>query len=207
MQMMGTINHLQQPPQQTLKKRRLKITAEAGFTIIETLIVLAIAGLILLIVFEAIPAVERASRNSQRKQDVNIILAAVSQYELKDSGNFPQVCSGTRLFGASPLACIAQLRGYPNDNFLRFSQNDLSNYTSANSTNPVQIIEDYPQNSGKNYVLPASTTQTVVVYDFDKCDNNNTGGASSIGADYSDAVALFALEEGNRTLTPQCQDI
>lgn len=42
---------------------------EKGFTIIEVLIVLAIAGLILLIVFLAVPALQRNSRNTQRAND------------------------------------------------------------------------------------------------------------------------------------------
>jgi len=41
-----------------------------GFTIIEVLIVLAIAGLILLIVFIAVPALQRNARNTQRKNDI-----------------------------------------------------------------------------------------------------------------------------------------
>ena len=37
----------------------------SGFTIIEIMIVLAIAGLIMLIVFLAVPALQRASRNTR----------------------------------------------------------------------------------------------------------------------------------------------
>jgi prepilin-type N-terminal cleavage/methylation domain-containing protein len=50
-----------------LKKLQKK---SEGFTIIEVMIVLAIAGLILLIVFLAVPALQRNSRNTQRKSDV-----------------------------------------------------------------------------------------------------------------------------------------
>ena len=39
-----------------------------GFTIIEVMIVLAIAGLILLIVFLAVPALQRNGRNTTKKQ-------------------------------------------------------------------------------------------------------------------------------------------
>ena len=49
--------------------QKYKTKREEGFTIIEVLIVLAIAGLILLIVFLAIPALQRNSRNTQRKND------------------------------------------------------------------------------------------------------------------------------------------
>ena len=40
-----------------------------GFTIIEVLIVLAIAGLILLVVFLAVPALQRNARNTQRNAE------------------------------------------------------------------------------------------------------------------------------------------
>jgi len=61
----------------------------AGFTIVETIIVIAIAGVILLVVFEALPALLVNSRNNQRRQDVSNILQATSHYELNNSGNFP----------------------------------------------------------------------------------------------------------------------
>jgi prepilin-type N-terminal cleavage/methylation domain-containing protein len=49
---------------------KLKKSDNKGFTIIEVMIVLAIAGLILLIVFLAVPALQRNSRNTQRKSDI-----------------------------------------------------------------------------------------------------------------------------------------
>ena len=50
-----------------------------GFTIIEVLIVLAIAGLILLIVFMAVPALQRNSRNTQRNNDAATLGGAVNE--------------------------------------------------------------------------------------------------------------------------------
>jgi prepilin-type N-terminal cleavage/methylation domain-containing protein len=52
--------------------------SDSGFTIIEVMIVLAIAGLILLIVFLAVPALQRSSRNSQRKADVGRVGSAAT---------------------------------------------------------------------------------------------------------------------------------
>lgn len=49
-----------------------------GFTIIEVMIVLAIAGLIMLIVFLAVPALQRSARNTQRKTDVGRIASAAT---------------------------------------------------------------------------------------------------------------------------------
>ena len=60
-----------------------------GFTIIEVLIVLAIAGLILLIVFLAVPALQRNSRNTQRKNDVQNILGGINEYVTNHTGQIP----------------------------------------------------------------------------------------------------------------------
>jgi len=69
---------------QKLQKRK-----ESGFTIIEVLIVLAIAGLIMLVVFLAVPALQRNSRNTQRKGDVSSLLGAVSEYVNNNGGALP----------------------------------------------------------------------------------------------------------------------
>lgn len=59
---------------------------EKGFTIIEVLIVLAIAGLILLIVFLAVPALQRNSRNTQYKNQVSTYLGAVNEWMNNNNG-------------------------------------------------------------------------------------------------------------------------
>lgn len=58
--------------------KNLKKKSE-GFTIIEVLIVLAIAGLIMLIVFLAVPALQRNQRNNARNNDGARVAAAVTE--------------------------------------------------------------------------------------------------------------------------------
>jgi prepilin-type N-terminal cleavage/methylation domain-containing protein len=65
----------------TLKKK------EEGFTIIEVLIVLAIAGLIMVIVFLAVPALQRNSRNTQRTNDASRVVAAINECTNNANGN------------------------------------------------------------------------------------------------------------------------
>jgi len=72
--------------------KKLKQPKE-GFTIIEVLIVLAIAALILLIVFLAVPALQRSSRNTQRKNDVAAIGGAVANYISNNNGTLPNSLS------------------------------------------------------------------------------------------------------------------
>ncbi|MBR1939235.1 type II secretion system protein [Candidatus Saccharibacteria bacterium] len=60
-----------------------------GFTIIEVVLVLAIAGLIFLMVFIALPALQRGQRNTQRKNDLSRIATAATQYQSNNSGRLP----------------------------------------------------------------------------------------------------------------------
>ena len=48
-----------------------------GFTIIEIVLVLAVASLIFLMIFVALPALQRSQRDTQRKNDFSIIRAAI----------------------------------------------------------------------------------------------------------------------------------
>ena len=60
-----------------------------GFTIIEVVLVLAIAGLIFLMVFIALPALQRNQRNTQRTNDLSRFLAAIEDYKSKNQGQLP----------------------------------------------------------------------------------------------------------------------
>ena len=57
-----------------------------GFTIIEVVLVLAIAGLIFLMVFLALPAFQRSQRDTQRKQTISRIAAALEQARVNNKG-------------------------------------------------------------------------------------------------------------------------
>ena len=74
-------------------KQLQKSKDQKGFTIIEVLIVLAIAGLILLIVFLAVPALQRNSRNTQRTDDVARVLGAAQEVLNNNNGQLTNLDS------------------------------------------------------------------------------------------------------------------
>lgn len=76
---------------------KIKQNNQKGFTIIEVLIVLAIAGLIMLIVFLAVPALQRNSRNTQRKNDVSGILGSISEYVSNNGGKVPSDAAAVKI--------------------------------------------------------------------------------------------------------------
>jgi len=166
-----------------------RLRANSGFTIIEILIVLFIAGLIFLIVFGAIPTLERNSRNNQRRQDVQAILEAVSHYELNNSGNIPGAGS----------------------NFLQYSKLSYYNQASVqyNSTPPTGIgVYVFADSASSLPVIPADNSlETIKVYNYQKCSTTNQGVPTKVGAGYNDVVALYAIETSSTTLAGQCQQL
>lgn len=157
---------------------------QSGFTIVETLIVLAVAGLILLVVFGAIPALQRNSRNNQRRQDVQTVLEAVTHYELNNSGNLPST---------NDLDAALQNR-------LTYYDPTTENITitpttAANGIHPIT-----------NTTSNANLLDRMQLYNHAKCDPDNLGAATNAGAGYNDVVALYAIERaGGHAL--QCQQL
>ena len=66
-----------------------KIKKNQGFTIVETLIVLAIAALILIIVLIAVPDLQRSAKNSNIRSDAQNIASAIQTYEGNNQGQLP----------------------------------------------------------------------------------------------------------------------
>ncbi|MBX4201727.1 prepilin-type N-terminal cleavage/methylation domain-containing protein [Candidatus Saccharibacteria bacterium] len=82
---------------------------QSGFTIIEVLIVLAIAALILLIVFLAVPALQRNSRNNGIRNDSAVVLAAVNDYASNNQGSLP----AAQALQTGPIICIGGAAATP----------------------------------------------------------------------------------------------
>jgi prepilin-type N-terminal cleavage/methylation domain-containing protein len=160
--------------------------SSSGFTIIETLIVLAVAGIIMLIVFQAIPALQRNARNNQRRQDVATVLEAVSHWELNNSGTIPS----------------------SSDNYLQYTQKRLTAYDPAQIQIHGQSTDPASPNKASNQAAKSGTSalDELDVYNYEKCDTANPGAATIQGAGYSDAVALYAVETGNGVVG-QCKEL
>lgn len=60
-----------------------------GFTIIEVVLVLAIAGLIFMMVFIALPALQRSQRDTQRRENIGRVTQAIMNYETNNNGRLP----------------------------------------------------------------------------------------------------------------------
>lgn len=80
-----------------------KQNTKGGFTIIEVVLVLAIAGLIFLIVFLAVPALQRSQRDTQRRNDASRALTALSNYKSNNRGTLPTTAAAQTSYATSYL--------------------------------------------------------------------------------------------------------
>lgn len=87
---------------------------EKGFTIIEVVLVLAIAGLIFLMVFIALPALQRSQRDQQRRNDLSRAQTAINNYQTNNRNQLPS--DGT-MTSSSGTGFIAQYLTVGEDSF------------------------------------------------------------------------------------------
>lgn len=69
-----------------MSKQELK---QKGFTIIEVVLVLAIAALIFLMVFIALPALQRNQRDAARKQELQKVVSGITTWQSNHRGSNP----------------------------------------------------------------------------------------------------------------------
>ena len=86
-----------------------------GFTIIEVVLVLAIAGLIFLMVFIALPALQRSQRNTRRRQDMARILSAFTEYSSNNNGQIPKTDANMTSFVQNYVGAKQGTTGQPAD--------------------------------------------------------------------------------------------
>jgi prepilin-type N-terminal cleavage/methylation domain-containing protein len=84
----------------TFKTKNRRKFKESGFTIVEVLIVLAIASIIMTIVLLTVPALERERRNYARKHYAQQVLSQLIQFQTENDGILPDCGSA-----ATPAIC------------------------------------------------------------------------------------------------------
>lgn len=87
-----------------------------GFTIIEVVLVLAIAGLIFLMVFVALPALQSGQRDTARKQDVGNVGTAMTNFSAANRGGLPN----------NEAPTTSATLGTPGNGFLSAVSNNIS---------------------------------------------------------------------------------
>lgn len=93
---------------------------QEGFTIIEVVLVLAIAALIFLMVFIALPALQRSQRDTQRKSDVARVQTAIQNYQSNNRNALPTDAEFNTILIPKYLTVGGDSFSDPNGNPYRF---------------------------------------------------------------------------------------
>ena len=158
----------------------LKKSNQKGFTIIEVLIVLAIAGLIIAIVLFAVPALQRNSRNTAIKSDASQLLSYISDFNANNSGAVPTVAASSVTNGNVTI----------------------NNASGSSSTGKIQSGTTVTFTTATTEVTPTTGTITVVI--GGKCPDSVSGTKVTPVASARSAALIFAIETSGSALAAQC---
>ena len=145
-----------------------------GFTIIEVVLVLAVAGLIFIMVFVALPALQRSQRDNARRDDIMKFISEVKNYQTSNRGSLPG--------GGDTLGNSETLSVKPNKNTGLVDGNPKPNTWAG-------FHNDY---LGSNYMDPDGEYYNLVVM---KC-NANTDVTCKGAGDYLTNLPTMAFGEG-----------
>lgn len=145
------------------------INSKQGFTIIEVVLVLAIAGLIFLMVFVALPALQRSQRDTARRNDMSRLATALTNWQTNHDNSLPSSAQTATL-----------LTDYLKSGNGEFKDPDGTNYT-------IQIGEWTSSNTG---ATNGTTAHQINIVTKAKC-NNETAAQASGATNYA---ILYKLE-------------
>ena len=148
-----------------------KFNNKKGFTIIEVVLVLGIAGLIFLMVFIALPTLQRNRRDTQRESDISRLSAALTNFQTNNSGAIPSDKFGSYVSGhTEPDPNITrtlnhQSWAYFYDSYLIISKEDKDKFVDP---------------EGNPYSLSISSCREATSYNADTkiCNNGQRSNSS-----------------------------
>lgn len=182
--------------------RKMQANERGGFTIIEVVLVLAIAGLIFLMVFIALPTLQRSQRDTQRRNDLARISTQISQYQTNNNGRLPAegkldpqdgnttlpVCNNSSSTTSNAAACF--VRNYMNS--VNASENEFIDPDGWAYGLTIEVLTNGTQGTANTF------DHMVYIYEHAKC-NGEVAEYSSNARDY----AIMYKLEGSGTY---CQD-
>ena len=157
-----------------------------GFTIIEVVLVLAVAGLIFLMVFVALPALQRNQRDTQRRQDYGDLSSAISGY-MASNGHLPT--KGTTL---NPATYINSNGEDPNNVQYEIRVCEATNGTNARCNRNDNTQAALPDVIGDHVVYVVTGADCGGVY-------GATNGAKPSSVNSGRAFAIYGYMESTGT--------
>ena len=136
--------------------KKMRNRKKYGFTLIEVMLVLAVGGAIIAMVFIAVPPLQRQARDETRREDVREVVSALKKYQQNNRGALPTTTGS------------------------------LSNYLRANFSDPdgtVYTLKMDTCDKGADDVCvdiaEESEHHTIYIYTGATCDDNSAKNVSN----------------------------
>ena len=170
-----------------LQKLRTK-KSEQGFTIIEVMIVLAIAGLIILIVMLAVPALQRNGRNTAIKNDASAVTAGIAEFSSNNDG-------------ALPTAADSDSTTTPGEIIIK-NKTGAPATVKVQSSTKVNLVKD----GSVKAITPVSGELNITF--GTKCPTGVAGNATAITPTLANrsSTLIYGIEGSGGTVTAKCID-
>jgi len=155
--------------------KRENSKTKKGFTIIEVVLVLAIAGLIFLMVFVALPALQRSQRDTQRRDDMARFLSQINQYQANNNGRVPHEGKEGDAQKTSYNDFISQYLKAQKDTFRDPSGGNASSSTSEGKDG-TYVVTNFTACDKTNCVNQTTNTTElgeISVYSNARCEGEN----------------------------------
>lgn len=157
-----------------------------GFTLIELVIVLAIAALIILVVLQAVGAAQRSNRDNARKQEAGRFVSLLEQYASNNGGNYP---SATVFSPNVATAFTAALTSYDATLSAKYTVNNSS--TAPTFAQYSTVAGTFQGSAVADCGAAVKPTDNIVIYipavlaaggarDYDLAVCLESGGADSV---------------------------
>lgn len=182
---------------------KTNINHKKGFTIIEVVLVLAIAGLIFLMVFIAFPALQRSQRDTQRTDDMARVQSQLMSWQNNHSNKLPSPSTSGDASVDYPTSANAFdpendtfKERCPNGNnacvFLRDYMNAASTETGNVGQGGVGTINSFKDPSGEFYNLVVTKNISGSDNDISTVQHQNpdTQGTMTISGDAANGYTL-----------------
>lgn len=170
-------------------------TKQKGFSIIEVVLVLAIAGLIFLMVFIALPALQRSQRDSARQNEVGTVVSAIGTYQSANNGRLPTTAN------ALAKVITGNDSSVPGDNTAGELESGARLYFfGTHQTNFTANLDTQPTADA------VITMDEITVVRGAKCVIGDGGGFGGLERGSSRQAAVLAVQEIGNTGAIYCKN-
>ena len=139
-----------------------------GFTIIEVVLVLAIAALIFLMVFIALPALQRNQRDTARKTILGKVTSGITTYQSNKRGAQPTDAAALAPYVDAKLDAAKYV--IDNEYEIQLTGTLPANGHGSAATDVVQVIIGATCNDAGDTAIDGTTRQAAVILQMENAD-------------------------------------